>query len=221
MLMRTEFAALIFDCDGTLVDSERLAIEVIVEMAAEHGAFFNLENAIREFRGTKMADCVASIEAARGAPVPDNFVADARARMEMRFRRDLKPIDGAEELLRSLAIPICIASNGPRTKMEVSLTVTGLMPYFKDRIFSAYDVGHWKPKPDLFLHAARALNVDAHACAVVEDSEPGVAAAIAAGMHVFALRNEYLTVDKTAQITPVNSLKELQQLFTAMDQRYS
>jgi HAD superfamily hydrolase (TIGR01509 family) len=207
-----KFAALIFDCDGTLVDSERIATEVIAEVAGEHGVIYDIESAYREFRGARMIDCVARVEQMRGSPVPDDFVPDIRRRMEIRFRRDLQAIAGADELLRTLSLPICVASNGPYNKTELNLRLTGLLRYFGNRIFSAHDVGHWKPKPDLFLHAAQAMNVQAHTCAVIEDSEPGVAAALAAGMHVFALRNEHLSVTQSQHITPVDSLFHLKEL---------
>jgi HAD superfamily hydrolase (TIGR01509 family) len=207
-----QFSGLIFDCDGTLVDSEPIAIKVLVEIAGEHGAILEMESAMRAFRGAKLADCVTYIEQLRGSPVPEDFVPEIRRRIDQRFRCNLQPIAGAEELLRSLSIPICVASNGPRDKMELSLSVTGLLPYFSGRIFSAYEIGHWKPKPDLFIHAARAMNVDAKSCAVIEDSEPGVAAALAASMHVFALSNEHLDVARGEHITPIDSLWQLKDL---------
>ena len=208
------FHALIFDCDGTLVDSERIAVQVLVEMAEENGVALQIESATRSFRGARMSDCVTHIEALRGSSLPNDFTAEVRRRVAERFRHELKPIAGADELLRSLTIPICVASNGPLDKMELSLSLTGLLPYFAGRIFSAYEVGHWKPRPDLFLHAAQALNVEARCCAVIEDSEPGVAAALAAGMHVFALRNEHLEVDRSEHISPIDSLLELKALLS-------
>jgi len=206
------FQALIFDCDGTLVDSERIAVQVLVEMAGENGVVLDLASALREFRGARMADCVKHIESLRGAPLPNDFTQEVRRRVADRFRRDLQPIAGADELLRGLSIPICVASNGPRDKMELSLSLTGLLPYFSGRIFSAYDIGQWKPNPELFLHAARAMQVDAKACAVIEDSEPGVAAALAAGMHVFALKNDCLSVVSSDRVTPLQSLLQLKYL---------
>lgn len=102
------------------------------------------------------------------------------------FHRRLRPIEGALELLESLTVPFCVASSGPREKIELSLRTTGLLPLIGDRIFSAYEIGSWKPHPGLFLHAAAAMGVPASSCGVVEDSEPGIEAGVAAGMHVFA-----------------------------------
>ncbi len=179
------FEAVIFDCDGTLVDSEVLGIQVLVECVAELGLAFPLEEAVARFTGAKMADSIAIIEQRLGRPVPGDFVPEMRRRMVEVFRERLQPVEGVEAVLQSLSIPYCVASNGPREKMEVSLHVTGLLPYFHGRIFSAYDIGSWKPEPGMFLHAAQALGVAPERCAVVEDSLLGAQAGKAAGMRVF------------------------------------
>jgi len=178
--------AVIFDCDGTLVDSERIGMDVMAEVAAERGARFDVDFGLREWRGLKMAECVTLIEAHCGVVLPADFVPEFRLRSAAAFRSRLEAIDGARELLTSLTVPFCVASSGPREKIELSLTVTGLLPLFSGRIFSAYEVGHWKPHPGLFLHAAASLGVAPHACLVIEDSTPGVDAGLAAGMQVVA-----------------------------------
>ncbi|HVZ41079.1 MAG TPA: HAD-IA family hydrolase [Candidatus Kapabacteria bacterium] len=177
----------IFDCDGTLVDSEVLAHEIMIEMIAELGHAFSMDEAMAAFRGRKMAECVALIERHIGRPVPESFVPEQRRRLAVAFRERLRPIDGALQLVRSMTLPFCVASSGPREKIELSLSLTGLRPYFGDRIFSSYEVGVWKPDPGLFLHAAQAMGVKPSECAVVEDSMPGIQAGIAAGMMVYAL----------------------------------
>ena len=185
MILAMHFEAVIFDCDGTLVDSEVLGIQVLVECVAELGLAFPLEEAVARFTGAKMADSIAIIEQRLGRPVPVDFVSEMRRRMAEIFREQLQPVEGVGSVLQSLSIPYCVASNGPREKMEVSLHVTGLLPYFQGRIFSAYDIGSWKPEPGMFLHAAQALGVAPERCAVVEDSILGVQAGKAAGMTVF------------------------------------
>ncbi len=185
MILAMHFEAVIFDCDGTLVDSEVLGIQVLVECVAELGLAFPLEEAIARFTGAKMADSIAIIEQRLGCPVPDDFVPKMRQRMAEVFRERLQPVEGVEVVLQKLSIPYCVASNGPREKMEVSLHVTGLLPYFQGRIFSAYDIGSWKPEPLMFLRAAQALGVSPERCAVVEDSILGAQAGKAAGMAVF------------------------------------
>ena len=105
--------------------------------------------------------------------------------MAAAFEARLRPVEGVEALLESLELPYCVASNGPREKMEVTLGTTGLLPYFQTRIVTAYEVGCWKPDPGLFLHAARMLGAAPENCIVVEDSTLGVRAGVAAGMTVF------------------------------------
>ncbi|HEY2584945.1 MAG TPA: HAD-IA family hydrolase [Tepidisphaeraceae bacterium] len=179
------FALVIFDCDGVLVDSEVLGNRILVEMVAELGLALDLEEAVALFRGCKMAECVREIERRMRRPVPGNFVNDLRTRTADAFRLGLQPVHGVETLIDALRVPICVASSGPSEKIRLSLQVTGLLPRFDGRIFSAYDVGVWKPDPGLFLHAARVMGVAPRKCAVVEDSVLGVRAGVAAGMAVF------------------------------------
>ena len=185
MLSADRFRLIIFDCDGVLVDSELLGTRVIVGMARDLGLKLTEAEALPLFRGGRMADCITEIERRLGKPVPDSFVSEVRARMAEVFKRDLRPVEGIEDVLDVVRIPICVASSGPPEKIRLSLAITGLLPRFAECIFSAYEVGVWKPDPGLFLHAARAMGVPAHACAVVEDSVPGVKAGVAAGMTVF------------------------------------
>lgn len=130
------YDAIIYDCDGTLVDSERLVNEVVVEFAELFGIHLSVEEALARFKGVKMADCVSHLESLRGAPLPSSFVTDLREHMAEALSSRLKPIDGAIDLARSLSIPFGVASSGPREKIELSLSVTGLLPYFQGRILS-------------------------------------------------------------------------------------
>jgi len=180
--------AVIFDCDGTLVDSETLGNEVLVECVGEHGLLLTVEEALTHFTGRKMADCVAELEQRLGKALPADFVPDLRARMARTFRERLRPIDGALSVLQRLRVPYCVASSGPREKIELSLGLTGMLGYFHGRVFSSYEHGSWKPDPGLFLHAAAVLGIAPSRCAVVEDSPPGLQAGLAAGMIVFAFR---------------------------------
>ena len=185
------FQAVIFDCDGTLVDSEPLGIAALLEEASLLGLRMDPEEALVALKGKRMSTCVEIMEARFGCALPADFVGKARRRMADAFRSHLQEIPGARDLLSALAVPYCIASNGPREKIALTLELAGLAPLLRGPIFSAYDVGHWKPAPGLFLHAARAMGAQAHRCAVVEDSEPGIAAGLAAGMTVFALRQAH------------------------------
>lgn len=206
--MRIE--AVIFDCDGTLVDSEALANTVLVEFAASFGLRMSVEEAMRRYVGGKMADCVADIEGRLGRKLPETFVPELRARTAATFRTHLKPVPGARDLLANLRMPFCVASSGPREKIELSLDVTGLARFFtRERIFSAYDVGFWKPDPRLFLHAAHAMGVAPHHCAVVEDSLPGVQAGTNAGMPTFWFHPHATVPDS---VTALHRLMDLPKL---------
>jgi HAD superfamily hydrolase (TIGR01509 family) len=203
------FDAIIFDSDGTLVDSEHLLNEVLVERAAAFGIALTLEEAIVRFRGVRMADSIAYLEGLQGKSLPKSFESDLRKRLAEVLTSRLHPVDGALELVRSLGVPFCVASNAPRAKVELCLQVTGLLPYFKGRIFSSYEVGLFKPDPGLFLHAARSLGVSPGRCAVVEDSAPGIRAGLAAGMAVFALEHGLSGEPLPPQVQVISGLREL------------
>lgn len=195
----TPIRALIFDCDGTLVDSEPWLVEA---MLAE-GALYGLPETAREVldaqRGAPMSQQMGVVAERSSQPLPADFEDRVRARMAGYFKAHLQPIAGALALVRSLQLPFCVASNGPSHKIELVLGLTGLLPWFEGRIFSAYDIGVWKPAPDLFLHAAQQIGFAPADCAVVEDSASGIAAGLAAGMRVFALGEQPADLPDTVQ----------------------
>ena len=201
--------AVLFDCDGVLVDSERIAVECIIECASGAGARFEYEEAQGHFTGAPIAETLRIIEARAGRPLPADFEPRLRARMAAQFEARVAPVDGAPALVESLKVPYCVVSNGPRSKMEVTLGATGLLEHFAGRIVSAYEVGVWKPDPGLYLHAARWLGTPPERCAVVEDSSYGIAAGVAAGMQVFALVPPERAHMLSEGVTPVASLAEL------------
>ena len=201
--------AVLFDCDGVLVDSERVATECIVEFAARYGARFEFDEALARFTGARMADNLRDIEERGQCKLPDDFEGNLRFHMAVEFESRLEPMEGAAALVESLDVPYCVVSNGPRSKMEVTLRIAGLLEHFAGRIFSAYEVGVWKPNPDLFLHAARFLGTPPERCAVVEDSDYGIAAGVAAGMQVFALVPEHRAGPMPDGVVAVRSLAEL------------
>ena len=205
--------AVLFDCDGVLVDSERVAAECIIEFAARYGARFEIEEALERFTGARMADNLRDIEARGNCRLPEDFEDNLRTHMAVEFESRLKPMEGAAALLGSLGLPYCVVSNGPRSKMEVTLRVAGLLEHFAGRIVSAYEVGVWKPDPGLFLHAARMLGTPPERCAVVEDSGYGIAAGVAAGMQVFALVPEDKADSIPDGVVAVASLADLREPF--------
>lgn len=175
---------LIFDCDGVLVDSERLSHSVLREMIFEYGVDLTLKETLDHFMGTSTEKCLEVLASLIGRSAPGDFLTQFRDRTFFAFRQSLTAVAGVDEVIAGLRVPFCVASNGPREKMRFTLGHTGLLPHFDGRLFSAQDVKQPKPAPDLFLHAAATLGAAANTCLVIEDSPTGVAAARAAGMRV-------------------------------------
>ena len=183
--MGTAWELVIFDCDGVLVDSEPIANRVFSQMLGEVGLPMSYEETVRTFVGRSVATCVGMVEARLGRPVPEGWVDAWRARTLDAFRDELRAVDGVEAALDRITAPVCVASSGEPAKMRFTLGMTGLLPRFEGRMFSAVEVPRGKPAPDLFLHAARRMGADPAHCAVIEDTAVGVQAGAAAGMTVF------------------------------------
>lgn len=170
-----------------LVDSEKLGNHVFAEMLAIYGHQISGDELINRFRGMKLLECLAILERESGIGLPESFETDLRQRMSSVFQAQLRPVKGALRLVESLRIPFCVASSGPRKKIEENLQTTNLYAHFAGKIFSAYEIGSWKPDPGLFLSAANHFGVAPRDCIVVEDSFVGVSAGVAANMTVLAL----------------------------------
>jgi HAD superfamily hydrolase (TIGR01509 family) len=182
---------IIFDCDGVLVDSERLASEALVDCLAEIQVTMDVETALRRFTGRKMADCLADVEHMNQCSLPDKFELTYRSRMNDYFESRLRAIKGVEEAVKKISHAKCVASNGPLEKTKRNLVITNLHHYFGDNVFSAYTIQKWKPEPDLFLHACREMGSHPDHCLVIEDSETGVRAALAGGFRVLAYGHDF------------------------------
>jgi HAD superfamily hydrolase (TIGR01509 family) len=172
----------IFDCDGVLVDSDRLSLAIQARHVSALGLPMTAEDCSREFLGIGMESTLETIAERLGRPLPPSFLPALEAEVEATFRRELRAVPGIVEALDEIALPTCVASGGSQEKMRLTLGLTGLWDRFEGRIFSAGEVARPKPAPDLFLHAAARMRVPASRCLVVEDSPFGVAAARAAGM---------------------------------------
>lgn len=178
--------AVIYDCDGVLVDSEDIANRVLADLMVEAGIPTTFEEVMSAYRGRSMATVLESAEARLGSELPFDLSDRYYRQIEAEFATSLEPVPGIVAALDEIDLPDCVASSGPHHKMEVTLRRTGLWDRFAGRIFSAEDVGVGKPAPDLFLHAAHQMGFDPATTTVVEDSIPGVQAAVAAGMAVVA-----------------------------------
>ena len=195
----------IFDNDGVLVDSERLANTILGELLTGYGSPTTTDEAVERHLGTSLRRVRAVVEA-EGVAVPADFEDSYHRRLFAAFNQSLVAVPGVAEVLSTLDVPVCVASSGSHERIRRSLTLAGLARHFKGRIFSADDVERGKPAPDLFLHAAAALGARPSRCAVIEDSPLGVEAAGAAGMTVFAY----------AAVTPASRLSAASVVFSSM-----
>ena len=174
----------IFDCDGVLVDSERIVHTVLSRRLLDLGVALTLSETVEAFIGGSDARDLAVIEELTGSAPSAEFI--------RRFKRETKealdlvaPVNGVFEALDCIGGDQCVASNGSHAKMQQTLGRTGLLARFQGRIFSAEDVAFPKPAPDVYLLACATLGYDPTECVVIEDTAIGVAAARAAGMLVF------------------------------------
>ncbi|KEI69562.1 6-phosphogluconate phosphatase [Endozoicomonas elysicola] len=176
----------IFDCDGTLVDSEILCNQGLVNVFTRYRALITLEECLTKYKGGKMVEILTAI-------CGDHHLSLNLAELEKEYREELRqlfdkyltPVNGVPLMLEKIQMPICVASNGPASKMEHTLGLTGLLPRFEGKLFSAFDANCWKPDPGLLAYAAKGMGVNLGKCVLVEDSVPGVMAGINAGIPVF------------------------------------
>jgi HAD superfamily hydrolase (TIGR01509 family) len=176
----------IFDCDGVLIDSERLGVEVDVMALRELGWPVSETEVIARFVGRSDRENRAAIEAHLGRKLPDGWGEQVEERYRRAFASALTPVEGVLEALDRISVPTCVASSATHEHLHYTLGLTGLYERFAGRIFSSDEVARGKPAPDLFLHAAEQMGASPAGCVVVEDSRPGVEAARAAGMRVLA-----------------------------------
>ena len=177
----------VLDCDGVLVDSERLAVHVEARVLTELGWPHTADEVVARWMGRTSEFQLTEIEQALGRDAMQEFDARSSAEVHAAFEEELRPVDGVVELLDRLdgaGVATCVASSGTHDRMRRTLGLTGLHDRLAGRIFSATDVGRGKPFPDLFLHAARVMGSPPSGCVVVEDSVYGVRAGVAAGMRV-------------------------------------
>jgi HAD superfamily hydrolase (TIGR01509 family) len=188
----------IFDCDGVLVDSEIISAQVSSDCLKDIGVDLSADYILETYRGKSVADCILMIteelsaleswknlSAAEQAERGAQFWRHVQLQTLVVCEKELEPVNGVMavlDILQEQQVPFCVASNGKHEKMRMTLVKTGIMPYVQGRVFSFEDVTRGKPAPDLFLYAAKTLNIPAAQAIVVEDSLTGIQAAVAAGM---------------------------------------
>lgn len=207
------FELVIFDCDGILVDSEPLANQVFVQLLKESGQHVDEQAYLRKFSGVTLPDRISITAHELNWPPPDNFLTEFNKRLSSLSEQELKPVPGIHELVESLNVPICVASNGHRDEIDQRLRLSKLASFFGKNIFSGLEVPNPKPAPDVYLAAAHSFEISPLNCIVIEDSIPGVTAGVRAGMKVYgyAAFTPAETLEKAGAI-PFTTMIELKEM---------
>jgi HAD superfamily hydrolase (TIGR01509 family) len=212
-MTRLKFDAVLFDCDGVLVDSEPITNGVLRDMLAETGWVLSAAECMRLFIGKAVIDERAMIESNTGQPLTESWMQRFRERRNAGLLAGLQAMDGAvpavAKIYQLYAGRIACASGADRFKVELQLDKCGFMPYFKGNIFSGHELPRSKPFPDVYLAAAAALGADARRCAVVEDSVTGVMAGVAAGATVFGYSPSAAGHDATPALMAAGAVQVL------------
>ncbi len=184
----SKFDLVIFDCDGVLVDSEKLANEIFAKVLNEECGFsLNLDDMFQIFVGHSSSQCMDIISNMLGRPAPAHLEQRYTKEINQALAKSVTPINGIEKVLNEITVPFCVASSGSHEKMQTTLGKTKLLKYFGDVLYSTSEVPRGKPFPDIYLYAAKKMGVsDMSKCLVIEDSPLGVQGGVSAGMTVFA-----------------------------------
>jgi HAD superfamily hydrolase (TIGR01509 family) len=175
---------IIFDCDGVLVDSEVISCRAHAETLTRHGYPITADQILDRFLGVSEREARLMIEHEISRKLPEDFESQITQATLQSYADDLRAISYVAEAIAAIHLPKCVASSGTPDKIHHGLTCTGLYDLLAPHIFSASQVKRGKPAPDLFLFAATQMAAAPERCVVIEDSMPGIAAALAAGMTV-------------------------------------
>lgn len=175
---------IIFDCDGVIADSEILSANVLIDLLADLDIAITFDDVRRDFLGRSFPTVAQTIRTRFGTDLPVDFETSYRSELLQKFEQDLTLTPGFQDMLADLDIPVCVATSSSPPRVRRTLEILGLNHYFGAHVFTASQVAHGKPAPDLFLFAANRMLAAPARCVVVEDSDPGIAAGLAAGMKV-------------------------------------
>lgn len=199
---------ILFDSDGTLVDSEPLSFDVLAEMFRDLGVGLDTEALHLDHRGWKMGEVIELLAERHGIIVPNGFEEAFRARQLEAIDARLQAVEGVPELLASLDLPMAVVTSGPMPKVRRALAVTGLDGFFGDNIYSAYEVGVFKPDPEIYRHAATDMGFPVERCLAVEDSPIGLEAAATCGA-VTVFLNRFSDPVPWRHVVEIASMSEL------------
>lgn len=212
---------LLFDSDGTLVDSEKLCNQALAALFARYGVTLDVDELMRDYRGGELQHIFAQLALTHNITLADDSEVWYRQKVAELFEQQLQPVAGIPELLywlKQQQIRCAVVSNGPQSKLKHALGKCNLLPYFNGHVYSAYDINVFKPQPGLYLHAAAQLSAKPEQCVVIEDSLPGVKAGIAAGMTTifYNIGNEN---SPSAQVTEIRQMSEVKKIISTLLQQ--
>lgn len=210
----TRFDGVLFDCDGVLVDSERITSRVWAGLLTGIGLPTTTEQSLATYLGNSMARCIEIVTEKLGHTPPSDLLPRFYADVKVALETEVTPVDGIIDVLDALdaaGVGYGVASNGEHEKMRTTLGTTGLLSRFEGRRFSAVDVARPKPAPDLFLHAARTLGFDPSRTLVIEDSPLGVQGAFTAGMTVIGYA-ELVSAERLVAAGAVHTVSDMREL---------
>jgi HAD superfamily hydrolase (TIGR01509 family) len=189
MTFLSQLDAVLFDCDGVLVDSESIANRALYKTLHDINLFMTEEEVADTFTGRSFPDCLKRIEERLGGPIPDGFVENNRRYFSELLMSSLEPMPGVPEMLAQLPLPFAVVTNSRKRELALKLECAGIDRFFsEERRFDTESVGIAKPDPGIYLHAAENLGLDIRRCLIVEDSHPGLTAATGSGARVWAYR---------------------------------
>ena len=185
-----DFDLIIFDCDGTLVDSEYPNNLSLVQILTENGFDgYDMAYALENWVGRTLTNIFKELEEKDGHQFPDDIIRRCIERTNQLYETDLKSVPNAMKCVVSVSekYKFCVASNGERNSVKKSLALSGYGEdiFHEDNVFTRIQVPNGKPAPDLFLYAATQMGIAPERCLVIEDSPTGVQAGVAAGMEVW------------------------------------
>lgn len=214
----SQYDAVVFDCDGVLVDSEALAMGVSHRLLGELGLHYDLSEMTQRFVGCSSRFFRETVEADLGRALPADWDARSGREMAEALRRDVTAIDGIEDVLPAVSLPIAVASNSGHERIRLSLRMVGMLDRFDPKIASAEDVAEGKPAPDVYLRAASLLGVDPVRCIAIDDSRFGVLAAYRAGMRVLAFEGGGQIPERpqSDRVTAFDDMRRLPALLDAL-----
>ena len=200
----------LFDCDGTLVDSERICNVGLADMFRSFGVELNPDELVKKFRGGKLANILNALSSEYNVSLPEDFVENYRNHLSTLYKSSLEPIEGVQDTLAAIQLPMGVVSNGPKSKVELAISVCGISDFFGANIFSAYDIEVWKPDPQLYFYAAKEMGFPPNDCIVVEDGLVGVEAGVKAGMRtLFFNRHGDANTFQKDDVVEFDSMEEL------------